>query len=96
MELDEPFDFPDRPQAYAAVEIFHPGTGTVTSIEGESGVQAHPATREFRLKVKPGDRITRRESVGQDIGYLLHTHDSPAGRLARHDAFRRQFAINID
>jgi len=96
MELDEPFDFPDRPLAYTAVEIFHPGAGLVTSVKGESPLREHPSTREFRLKIRPGDRIPRRESVGQDTGHILHASDSPAARLELHNAFRQQFAIEVD
>ena len=96
MELDEPFEFPDRPVAYAAVEVLHPGAGTVTAIKGESGVRSHPAMCEFRLKTAPGDRITRRESVGQDTGHLLHASDSPAARLQLHDTLRQQFTIEVD
>ena len=95
MELDEPFDFPDRPRAYAAVEVLHPGPGVVTGITGEARVRRHPATREFRLKVRPGDRIRPRTGVGQDTGHLLYTGDSPAARLELHHSFRRQFAIEI-
>ena len=96
MELDEAFAFPARPLAYAAVEVLHPGPGTVTAIQGESLLREHPAIREFRIKIKPGDRIAPRGSVGEDVGHLLHASDSPAARLKLHNAFRRQFAIKID
>jgi hypothetical protein len=95
MELDEAFTFPDRPAAYAAVEVLHPGTGTVSSISGESRVREHPATREFQLKIKPGDHIARREGVGQDTGYLLHASTTPAKRLALQNTFRKHFAIEV-
>jgi biotin carboxylase len=96
MELDETFSFPDRPRAYAAVEIFHPGAGSVSSIKGESLLREHPSTREFHLKVRPGDRIPRRASVGQDTGYIVHASDSATARLKQHEAFREQFAIEVD
>ncbi len=95
MELDEPFDFPDSPLAYAAVEVFHPGAGRVTAIKGEALVREHPAIREFRLKVSPGDSIKPRVSVGQDTGHLLHASDSPVARLGLHETFRQQFAIEV-
>jgi hypothetical protein len=96
MELDEAFEFPEYPLAYTAVEVFHPGAGTVTAVKGESDVRAHPATREFRLKTAPGDRIPRRESVGQDTGYLLHASDSPLARLQLHKTLKQQFAIEVE
>ena len=95
MELGEAFDFPEHPLAYTAVEVFHPGAGTVTAIIGESWVHAQPTLREFRLKAAPGDRITRRESVGQDTGYLLHASDSPTARLQLHNLFKQQFSILV-
>ena len=96
MELDEPFDFPDSPRAYTAVEIFHPGAGSVTAIKGESRLREHPATREFRLKIRTGDRITRRESVGQDTGHLLYACASPAARLELHHTLKQRFAIEVN
>lgn len=96
MELDEPFRFPDRPRAYAAVDVLHPGAGTVIAVNGEAEVRSHPATCEFRLKTALGDRISRRESVGQDTGYLLHASDSPAARLQLHNTFRQQFTIEVE
>jgi len=95
MELDEPFDFPDSPLAYAAVEVLHPGAGTVTAIRGEDLVKTHPSVREFYLKTRPGDHIIRRESVGQDTGYLLHASESPAARLQLHNELKQQFAIEV-
>jgi hypothetical protein len=95
MELDEPFDFPNCPRGYAAAEVFHPGAGRVMSIRGEAKLREHPATREFHLKVSPGDRIRPRVGVGQDTGHLLHVSDSPAARLELHNTFRQQFAIEI-
>ncbi|MGB5177204.1 MAG: ATP-grasp domain-containing protein [Gammaproteobacteria bacterium] len=95
MELDEAFDFPDGPVAYAAVEVLHPGAGTVTAVRGEALLQAHPAVCEFHLKTRPGDRITQRESVGQDTGHLLYTSESPAARLQLHNELGQQFAIEV-
>jgi biotin carboxylase len=95
MELDEPFDFPDSPRAYTAVEVFHPGAGQVTAIKGEALLREHPATREFHLKVSPGDLIRPRLGLGQDTGHLLHASDSPAARLELLKTFRQQFGIEI-
>jgi biotin carboxylase len=93
MELDEPFAFPDNPLAYTAVVVFHPGAGRVTAIKGAELLRNHPATREFHLKVGPGDHIRPRASVGQDTGHLLYASDSPAARLDLLDTFRQQFRI---
>lgn len=95
MELGEDFDFPDRVSAYSCVDIFHPGAGQVVAIQGDDLVRRHPATREFRLKIQAGDKISARQGAGQDIGHLLHTSGSPAARLELHGLFRRQFAIEV-
>ncbi|MGB5638871.1 MAG: hypothetical protein WBM63_07110, partial [Sedimenticolaceae bacterium] len=95
MELDEGFDFPDRVSAYSCVDIFHPGAGQVVAIQGDDLVRQHPGTREFRLKVQPGDKTSTRQGAGQDIGHLLHTSASPAARLDLHGHFRRHFNIEL-
>ena len=96
MELDEPFTFPQAPRGYACVEVLHPGRGVVAAVRGEQFVRAHPATREFRLKVRPGDVIGERQGAGQDVGYLLYVSPSPQARHALLDAFRENLSITMD
>jgi biotin carboxylase len=96
VELGEPFDFPADIAAYAGVELFHPGAGRITAIRGREQVQQHPATREFRLKIRPGDTLGTRDSAGQDVGYVLYTGDTPAARLAVHRAFEQAFEIIME
>jgi hypothetical protein len=95
MELGESFDFPDGVAAWAGVDIFHPGAGRVAAIQGRDRVRSHPATREFRLRIQPGDRVGRREGAGQDTGHLLYTGASPAARFALYNHFRDHFAIEM-
>ena len=95
MELGEHFDFPDGVTAYSCVEIFHPGAGQVAAVRGDDLLRQHPATREFRLRIQPGDSIGKRESAGQDIGHLLYTSATPDARLELYNSFRRQFAIEM-
>ena len=96
MELNEPFDFPRAPTGYACVQVLHPGAGVITAVRGEQWVREHPATREFRLKVRPGDVIGERQGTGQDVGYLLHVSSSPAERLALLDEFRQGLSITLE
>jgi biotin carboxylase len=96
MELNEPFNFPQAPSGYACVEILHPGSGVVTAVRGEQRVREHPAMREFRLKVHPGDLIGERQGSGQDVGYLLHVSSSPAARLRLLDEFRQRLSITLE
>ena len=96
MELGEPFEFPQTPLAYSCVEVLHPGVGHVRAIRGEQTVKNHPDIREFKLKVKAGDIINKREGAGQDIGYLLYTSTTPEARLALYQQFKDQFVIDVD
>ena len=95
MELGEHFDFPDRVNSYCCAEIFHPGTGRVVAIRGDDLVRQHPATREFHLKIRCGDNISKRESAGQDIGYLLYGSETAAARLELYSHFQTHFAIEM-
>lgn len=95
MELGEDFAFPDHASAYSGVEVFHPGAGQVVAIRGDDLLKQHPAVREFRLKIRPGDQVSRRQSAGQDIGHLLYTGVSPVERQDLHEYFREHFAIEI-
>lgn len=96
MELDEPFDFPKTPPAYSCVEVLHPGIGQVRAIHNEQQVKNHADMREFKLKVRVGDIVGKRQGAGQDIGYWLHTSKTPVARLALYQQFKSQFAIDID
>ena len=95
IELDEDFDFPAGNAAYCGVELFHPGAGEVAAIHGYDWLKQHPATREFRLKIKAGDTISKRESAGQDVGYILHASDTPAARLALQNQLDGNFSIKM-
>ena len=96
MELNEPFDFPRAPTGHACVQVLHPGAGVITAVRGEQWVREHLATREFRLKVRPGDVIGERQGAGEDVGYLLHVSSSPAERLALMDEFRQGLSITLE
>jgi biotin carboxylase len=95
MELGENFKFPLSHAAYSCVEILHPGVGRISAIRGEQEVKNHASIREFRLKVKAGDIINKREGAGQDTGYLLHTSETPAARLELYNHFKNQFVIDM-
>ena len=93
MELGEDYVFPQTPVAYSCAEILHPGAGRISVIHGEQLVKNHADVREFKLKLKAGDIISKREGAGQDIGYLLHASETPAARLALHQHFKQHFVI---
>lgn len=95
IELGEDFEFPEVTSAYSCVEVLHPGVGRISAIRGEQYIKNHVGIREFKLKVKAGDIIKKREGAGQDIGYLLHTSETPAARLELYHHFKNQFVIDI-
>ncbi len=95
LELGEEPEFPDRVAAWCCADIFHPGPGQVIAIDGAEWAANHPDTREFQLKVQPGDVISRREGLGQNTGYLLFASASPGARLELYRQLRRQFAIQV-
>ena len=87
--------FPPAWPAYVGAQVLHPGSGQVLAIRGEEQVRAHAAMREFRLKVKVGDVIEPRESVGEDVGHLLYGCESPAERDEVYREFRKVFGIEV-
>ena len=95
VELDESFDFPGTVTAYCCVQVFHPGAGRVDAIQGEQLIKNHTATREFRLKVKPGDIISPRESAGQDTGHLLFACASANARIKLYQYVQEHLRIEI-
>lgn len=95
IELGEHFEFPAATAAYSCVEVLHPGAGRITAIRGEQLVKNHADVREFKLKVKAGDIISKRAGAGQDIGYLLYASTTPAARLDLYHFFKKQFVIDI-
>jgi phosphoribosylaminoimidazole carboxylase (NCAIR synthetase) len=95
MELGEEFEFPAGMLACVGAQVLHPGSGQVLAIRGEEQVRAHAATREFRLKVKVGDVIEQRKSVGEDVGRLVYACDTPAERDEVYREFRKVFGIEV-
>jgi len=95
IELGEDFEFPASNTAYSGVELFHPGAGVVAAIHGYGWLKQHAATRELRLKIKPGDTISKRESAGQDVGYILHSSDTAIARSGIQGQLDQNFLIEM-
>lgn len=95
MELGESFEFPKSLLKYTAVDVFHPGHGTVIQIQGEDLVRQHGSTCEFRVKVKPGDSIDPRDGVGKDTGYVIHASDTPDARNQLQACFRQYLTFEM-
>lgn len=65
VELDLAFTFPKAAQKYAACLLYHPGEGTIESVNEVTS----PSLEKHRFKLKAGDTVSRRIGVGEDIGY---------------------------
>lgn len=64
--------------AFAASVIFHPGEKSkITRIEGKAEAKALASMVKVRIKVKVGDSVKNRTSVGEDVGYALLKHEDP-------------------
>lgn len=95
MELGEAFDFPEHASQFAASEVLYPGAGLVSAVRGKSRILDEQGVREFRLKVKVGEKLPARTSLGHDTGYVVHASASPEERLALHELIERELIIEL-
>ena len=96
MELGNDFEFTSQPLHYCAVQIFHPGAGTVRAVRGQEAIQHHPSVKVSKLKINVGDQFDQRIGVGQDTGYFIHASDSSDARLCLHHNLIDQFSIEME
>lgn len=75
-ELDMTFEFPHHAHAYSAAIIFHPGEGVLKNVENWEQACQLPGVFQSKLKRASGDALSRRESVGEDVGYILLSHSN--------------------
>ena len=75
--LGETPALPERAGRAAAVEILHPGPGTVRRVEGAERARRRPGVEEVSLRVRPGDVVGRREGTGQEAGHVIVTGATP-------------------
>jgi len=71
VELDRAFTFPEARRAHAAALVLHPGAGTVAAVRGLAEVRRRPEVVEARIRVRPGDRVTPRAGVAENVGHVL-------------------------
>ena len=95
MELGEAFSFPELPSQYAAAEVLYPGAGRISAVKGKSRVLEEQGIREFRLKVKVGERVQARTGLGQDTGYIVHASATPEERSVLHELIERELLIEL-
>lgn len=70
IELGEHPHLPARAACCAGAWMLHPGEGRVAEVAGLDEAAAVPGIRALRCRVRAGDRVTRREGSGQDVGYI--------------------------
>lgn len=68
VELDKDFTFPNSPVSFAACWVYHPGKGIVKSIKKDPHL---PTLVSHKIKVKVGQKINERLSVGEDVGHSI-------------------------
>jgi biotin carboxylase len=71
VELSQPFTFPRKQAAHAAVIVLHPGEGVVRAVSGLEEVSGDDAVVRATVRVQPGDRVAPRLGVGTDVGHVL-------------------------
>jgi biotin carboxylase len=83
--LGEPVDLPTEAERVAAVQILHPGAGTVLAADGLDTARGMPGVEAVSLRVRRGDTVGPRVGTGQEIGHVLvtgATADEATARLA--------------
>jgi biotin carboxylase len=71
IELHQKADIDIKLQSYSSSIILHPGEGTVKSIEGIGELEQLESLKKFKLKAQVGDIVSKRDGVGEDLGYIL-------------------------
>lgn len=63
-----------RPEKIAGCTVLHPGAGKINSLKLPEK-NTFPCLVKAKIKIVPGDIITARLSVGEDVGYCLFRGD---------------------
>ncbi len=74
IEMDQPFQFPKKETQYAACWVHHPGPGKAKIKDVTAPLQS---LIKHKIKVKDGQPILPRKSVGEDVGYSLFASPDP-------------------
>ena len=71
VELGQPFNFPTEAKHLATAMVLAPDQGQLKTITGLDQLYQRKSIFDMKIKVKPGDYIKCRESVGKDSGHIL-------------------------
>jgi hypothetical protein len=88
LELGMPVQFPaSGSSAVAGCTVLHPGAGKIISFRSPTAKNFRSLVKS-RIKILPGDLITARLSVGEDVGYCLFSADDHKSIYADMDKMR--------
>ena len=96
VELGERPPLPDRARQSAAVQILHPGPGTVRTVEGLDRARALPGVQEVSVRVRPGDVLAPRAGTGQEAGHVVVTGATAAQAEARLAAAVAELRLAVE
>jgi predicted ATP-grasp superfamily ATP-dependent carboligase len=65
-------------KSFSSTVLIHPGEGIIKKIEGVEEVQSLKSIQKFKLNIKVGDTIGKREGVGQNYGHAFFCNESSA------------------
>ena len=63
-------------RSFSSTVLIHPGEGVVKKIEGVEDVKSLKSVQKFKLNIKVGDTIGKREGVGQNYGHAFFCNES--------------------
>jgi biotin carboxylase len=96
MDLDLDFIFPAQRQAFSAACIFHPGKGVLRNVENWNHARNLSGVFRSRLKREIGDVVAHRDSVGEDVGYLLLKDANSESLLEQVDWVQNELRFELD
>lgn len=93
--LGEPVDVPTEVGRVAAVQILHPGAGTVLAADGLDEARSLPGVEAVSLRVRPGDAVGPRVGTGQEIGHVIVTGATAEEAKARLAAVTAAIRLEV-
>ncbi len=81
---------------FAAVQILHPGAGTLRAIEGVEAARHSSGVEQAVVRGRPGERIEERVGVGQELGHVLVTGSSRQEAIAHLEKACGRILISME
>ncbi|OGQ15016.1 MAG: hypothetical protein A3B70_04175 [Deltaproteobacteria bacterium RIFCSPHIGHO2_02_FULL_40_11] len=71
IELGKKVTFPKKNKKTTGSWVIHPGSGMVSRVRGLKTIKSLPQVRKISLRLKEGDTLKKRGSVGESYGKIL-------------------------